>query len=173
MKPISQQHITDVISEAAQQTSLKSVLNELHTHQPDVMSFLMLTLKEQRVQAGMHACHLGWCVYRAFQRAWPRPLPKVLMDDLVKKGHLNNGLLQQRATSQQDFMAVMSLEMANQPVILDFVRQCVADILTGKLAEDRQLVHEAMAIFLAVKTVVDAFDAATDQPIAEIDPELN
>ncbi len=165
MKPISSATILRVIQELAECESIAVNMQDLDRHQPDVLAYLLLTMEGHPTEAGIRATQLGWCVYRAFSLESGGRLPQLALEDLIEKARLNKGLIEASGSqSLESFMGIMQLEMANQPQLLHFIRHCAGDVLTDDHEINCRLIHQVVAVFLSVKSVVDAFDSATDQP---------
>ncbi|MCL4202744.1 MAG: hypothetical protein KJ000_09625 [Pirellulaceae bacterium] len=163
MKAIGESAIAEMCREMTCSRSLSAAMDYLEAHQPEVLHYLMMTFDDGRIEAGMKACQLGWCVYRAFELEGEGPIPRITVRELAAKADANQNLL--RGTSSAtlpEFLEVMSLEMAAQPLLMQFLRQMLAAGLSIDLERNRQLVPDLVAIFLAVKTVVDTLDAATN-----------
>lgn len=165
MKPISPETISQVIKELAESETISVALQDLDRHQPDVLQYLLLTMEGHPTEAGMRATQLGWCVYRAFCLEAGGRLPQLTLEEIVEKARLNSGLIEASGSqSLETFMGIIQMEMANQPQLLHFVRHCAGDVLTNDHEANCRLIHQVVAVFLSVKSVVDAFDAATDEP---------
>lgn len=163
MKTIGESTIAEMCREMTRSHSLSAAMDYLEAHQPEVLHYLMMTFDDGRIEAGMKACQLGWCVYRAFELESEGPIPRITVRELAAKAEANQNLLLGTSTaSLAEFLEVMSLEMAAQPVLMQFLRQMVATRLSNDLERNQQLIPELVTIFLAVKTVVDALDAATN-----------
>jgi hypothetical protein len=163
MKTIGESAIAEMCQEMTRSHSLSASMDYLEAHQPNVLRYLMMTFADGRIEAGMKACQLGWCVYRAFELESEGPVPRITVRELAAKADANqNLLLGTSSASLAEFLEVMSLEMAAQPVLMHFLRRMVAAGLGNDMERNRQLLPDLVAIFLAVKTVVDALDAATN-----------
>jgi hypothetical protein len=163
MKAITEATVAQMCREMVSRPSLSEAMDYLEAHQPNVLYFLMHTFANGRTEAGMKACQLGWCVYRAFELESEQPIPQVGIQQLADKAWANQQLLMStKSASLEVFVEIMGLEMAGQPVVMQFVRQALATGLTDDRQRNRELVPELVAIFLAVKTVVDVLDAITN-----------
>jgi len=163
MKPITETTVARMCREMTSRPSLSASMDYLEAHQPDVLHYLVASFLDARREAGMKACQLGWCVYRSFELEGGQPIRRISKQELIEKAQANQSLLAGTAgASLDEFLEVMSLEFAAQPVVMQLVREAVAEGLSNDLPQDRERLPELVAIFLAVKTVVDALDAATN-----------
>ncbi len=132
------------------------------TAQPEILGFANAFSEDLREEAQEVLIFLLFVVYRVFEKAATRAIPKITPEAIMAKHEANQSLIVGLDDKDdKSFEELAALETSNQPHLFGYITEALLD----EDSPDDEIVlddEEFGEIFMLLKTIVDVVDAETN-----------
>ena len=164
MKPLSEELVEETWQEFASftPTQVNKEAKKIAKGQSDLLSFMVEFTEELDQEVKELAIYMFFVVNRIFAKGYRKKIKKASPEEIIECYEKNEKLMESLGGAHEKiFERIAQVQLSTQP----YVVRCVVETLFEESQDNNSIISDEDTgyLYLLMKTVIDVFNAKTDQ----------